>query len=301
MSTYSQSSQTKRSYVVAGGVGGAEFPSAALGNYIVRALLKRDLEVKVLVRDQSAGSEAAKDLERAGAKLVPVDYTQKETLDKALVGVDVVVCAINPAAADAQLALAEACKRADIQLFLPAEYGPNTDYLVPEDPVWKKKLFREHLKTMGLPSYAVYPGLFAEWASPFLLGLEPGKEEANIVGDGNQIISFTSLNDVADFIAESTSTLPLSKLQDVAVGITGSHRTWNQLAEFVRQKQPELKVVHTPVDEVRASYDAKFDMLLWIKLYMADGKAISEGVDVGTVYGSDLLPSWKPKPVEDFL
>jgi hypothetical protein len=94
-----------------------------------------------------------------------------------------------------------------LYLGLVSEYGPNSleiDEQV-DFPVWGKMAFRQYLESIGLPYYAIFCGLFAEWAEGFILGPEPEKNEARIVGKGDKKISFTALGDVADFIAVTTT------------------------------------------------------------------------------------------------
>jgi hypothetical protein len=52
----SSSNQTFKSFAVAGGVGGGSPFSASLGNAIVKALLSRGLDVKVLARGESVSA-----------------------------------------------------------------------------------------------------------------------------------------------------------------------------------------------------------------------------------------------------
>jgi nucleoside-diphosphate-sugar epimerase len=110
----------QRVFAVAGGVGGGEFPSASLGNYVVKALLAKGNEVRVLARSHSLESPAAKDLVETGAKVIAVDYGSQLDLDEALKGVHIVVSALNPSAVQAQHALADASKRCGVELLLPA-------------------------------------------------------------------------------------------------------------------------------------------------------------------------------------
>jgi len=110
----------QRVFAVAGGVGGGEFPSASLGNYVAKALLAKGHEIRVLARSHSLDSPAAKDLNENGAKVIAVDYGSQLDLDEALKGVHVVVSALNPSAVQAQHALADASKRCGVELLLPA-------------------------------------------------------------------------------------------------------------------------------------------------------------------------------------
>jgi hypothetical protein len=119
MSTQESASE-QRVFAVAGGVGGGEFPSASLGNYVVKALLAKGNEVRVLARSHSLDSPAAKHLAANGAKVIAVDYGSQSDLDEALKGVHVVVSALNPSAVQAQHELADASKRCGVELLLPA-------------------------------------------------------------------------------------------------------------------------------------------------------------------------------------
>lgn len=110
----------QRVFAVAGGVGGGEFPSASLGNYVGKALLAKGHEVRVLARSHSLDSPASKDLTETGAKVIAVDYASQSDLDEALKGVHIVVSALNPSAVQAQHALADASKRCGVELLLPA-------------------------------------------------------------------------------------------------------------------------------------------------------------------------------------
>ncbi|KAG7531994.1 hypothetical protein FFLO_03933 [Filobasidium floriforme] len=302
MSTQGIASE-QRVFAVAGGVGGGEFPSASLGNYVVKALLAKGNEVRVLARSHSLESPAAKDLVETGARVIAVDYGSQSDLDEALKGVHVVVSALNPSAVQAQHALADASKRCGVELLLPAEYGPNSleiDEQV-DFPVWAKMAFRQYLESIGFPYYAIFCGLFAEWAEGFILGAEPEKNEARIVGKGDKKISFTALGDVAEFIAATTTTLPISKLSNTCVGISGSDRTWNEIAEFLQKKRPELKVIHEPVADTEAEFAETKNTLLWIKLHMDKGLGTGEGLQGLTTKSRELYPEWKPRSVEEFL
>jgi hypothetical protein len=84
-------------------------------------------------------------------------------------------------------------------------------------PVWGKMAYRQYLESIGLPYYAVFCGLFAEWAEGFILGAEPEKNEARIVGKGDKKISFTALGDVAEFIAVTTTSESRSSLRQAFI------------------------------------------------------------------------------------
>jgi uncharacterized protein YbjT (DUF2867 family) len=65
-------------------------------------------------------SPAAKELSSLGAIIAEVDYEKPATLVKALEGVDVVISTLAVSGFNAQVPLAEAAKKAGVQLFVPS-------------------------------------------------------------------------------------------------------------------------------------------------------------------------------------
>ena len=59
--------------------------------------------------------------------MIAVDYSNKESIKKALTGVDVVICTIPLAALDVQSGIAEAAKEVGVKLFVPSEFGVPTE------------------------------------------------------------------------------------------------------------------------------------------------------------------------------
>jgi len=86
------------------------------------------------------------------------------------------------------------------------EYGFNTDEVLPEDHFYMigKKGFRDHLKSIDLPYFAVFTGAFAEFV-PLMFANASSNNELEIIGEGDVQSSFTAIADVAAFVAESTS------------------------------------------------------------------------------------------------
>lgn len=104
-----------------------------------------------------------------------------------------------------------------------------------------------------------------------------------------------------DTFPVSLAALPISKLSNVCVGIAGSDRTWNEIAEFLQKKRPELKVIHESVADTEAEFAETKNTLLWIKLHMNKGLGTGEGLQGMTTKSRELYPEWKPRSVEEFL
>ena len=89
-----------------------------------------------------------------GAKLITVDYSNKESIKKALAGVDVVISTLAGAALNLQPGIAEAAKEAGVKLFVPSEFGGQTEGAT-EGLYGAKARIQERLKAISIP-YAIF-------------------------------------------------------------------------------------------------------------------------------------------------
>ncbi len=96
------------------------------------------------------------------AKLIPVDYSNKESIKKALAGVDVIISTVAQTALDLQPGIAEAAKEVGVKLFVPSEFGGPTAGKL-DGPVLKKVHTQEQLKAIGIPYVLFYTGPFADY------------------------------------------------------------------------------------------------------------------------------------------
>ena len=102
------------------------------------------------------------------AKVIQVDYSNNESIKHALTGVEVVISTISgtPEALDVQKKIAAAAKEADVKLFVPSEFGGNTEGET-EGMFGAKANIQGQLKELGIPYATFYTGPFADyiWAS----------------------------------------------------------------------------------------------------------------------------------------
>jgi uncharacterized protein YbjT (DUF2867 family) len=94
--------------------------------------------------------------------LVTVDYSNKESIKKALTGVDVVISTLPGTALDVQPGIAEAAKEAGVKLFVPSEFGGPTEGAT-EGLFGSKANIQERLKAIGIPYALFYTGPFADF------------------------------------------------------------------------------------------------------------------------------------------
>ena len=112
------------------------------------------------------------------AKVIQVDYSNNESIKHALTGVEVVISTISgtPEALDVQKKIAAAAKEADVKLFVPSEFGGNTEGET-EGMFGAKANIQGQLKELGIPYATFYTGPFADyiWASYVLSCFWPSR------------------------------------------------------------------------------------------------------------------------------
>jgi uncharacterized protein YbjT (DUF2867 family) len=96
------------------------------------------------------------------AKVVPVDYSSKESIRNALTGVDVVICTISAEALDLQGKIAEAAKEAGVRLFVPSEFGGVSEGET-QGMFGQKATIQSQLRALDIPYAFFYTGPFADY------------------------------------------------------------------------------------------------------------------------------------------
>ena len=180
------------------------------------------------------------------AKVVAVDYSNKESIKRALTGVDVVICTIPLTALDLQPSIAAAAKEAGVKLFVPSEFG-NTSEGETEGMFGKKAAVQTQLKAVDIPCNIFYTGPFADilW-SPYVfprrfgrpvrraqytiylrarfLDLDVTSGKVTIAGDGNKQISFNTRGDTARYVSYVLTHLPAEQLKNHTFTIAGDNK-----------------------------------------------------------------------------
>jgi uncharacterized protein YbjT (DUF2867 family) len=94
--------------------------------------------------------------------VIPVDYSNKQSVKDALAGVDVVICTIASAALGAQAGIAQAAKEAGVKLFVPSEFGGITAGAT--DGIFGQKAsVHDQLKALSLPYALFYTGNYSDF------------------------------------------------------------------------------------------------------------------------------------------
>ena len=95
--------------------------------------------------------------------MIQVDYSNEASIKYALTGMDVVISTVPIPALDVQEKIATAAKEVDVKLFVPSEYGGETEGMT-EGVAGAKANIQGTLKALGMPYAAFYTGTWADFA-----------------------------------------------------------------------------------------------------------------------------------------
>ena len=135
----------------------------------VVVLTRQVLSTMALIMDYTAGMlttdkllQGSKTTIEGDAKVIPVDYSDKESIKGALAGIDVVISTISTVALGLQPGIAEAAKEAGVELFIPSEFAGPTEGAT-EGQYGEKAGIQDQLKAVGIPYALFYTGAFADF------------------------------------------------------------------------------------------------------------------------------------------
>ncbi|KAI0250536.1 NAD-P-binding protein [Lactifluus subvellereus] len=268
--------------------------AGTLGGFMVRQFLKEKAagtvnEVVVLTR------QGSKTTIEGDAKVVPVDYSSKESIRNALTGVDVIICTISGEALSLQGKIAEAGKEAGVKLFVPSEFGGVTEGET-QGLFGDKATIQSQLMALDIPYAFFYTGPFADFVWASFLGLDVTSGKVSVAGDGNKQISFTSRTDIARYLSYVLTQLPAEQLKNRSFTINGDVKSFNEIFQAYEAKTgKKLQVTYIPVSvfEERMATNPH-DLPAVLQKFWA-----TEGPFQRT--DNDLYPNWNPSPVLDNL
>ncbi|MDO1450973.1 NmrA family NAD(P)-binding protein [Rhodocytophaga aerolata] len=176
-----------------------------LGSRIASSLLERGAQVRALVRTGST-SEKVGDLQRVGASVVEVDFTNAVALAKACQGAACVVSALSglrEVIVDAQTALLNAAVEAGVPRFIPSDFA--IDFTkVPQGTnrnLDLRREFQQRLDKAPIAATSVLNGMFTDLLTgqaPVILS--PVKRVV-YWENADQPLDFTTIDDTAAFTA----------------------------------------------------------------------------------------------------
>lgn len=284
-----------------------------VGNQIAQSLLRRNVNVRLLIRPQSVDNSILKPLIQYGATIAKGDVLDTESLKPAVEDVDIIMSALRgnrKLIVDGQVNLAQAAKEAGVQRLFPSTFSSELFYIdTGDDNIVNNKLLAmrreaaDAIKTTGLPATHVMNGTFMNSMinfpplSPFRL--REGTFE--YWGDGQQMASYTTLHDAVAYAVEAAlSSKPPTQLR--VAGDTLSLKEMKSTYERVTgQKLTERHVgsiddLRDKISQLKADAESPMDYVFHQICY-----SIAIGGEKLKPLDNGLYPSLNPKTFEDFL
>ncbi|KAL3671314.1 hypothetical protein V7S43_003245 [Phytophthora oleae] len=274
---------TKFAVVGAGGV----------GSTVVTGLLKAQATVTILTRDDTKAE--LQPLKEQGATLKKVDYEDEASVKTALIGSEVVVCAIDPQHHASQFLIARAAKAADIQLFVPTEFGFRDE----DGPNVTKQQVRDMLKELDLPFALFHSGLWSDYL-PYFFGYNIEEAVFSVVGEGYAKLSIVTRADFSRFIAHALATAPKSSLQWARLSIETGRASPKEIAAHLEDKWgKKLQIKTVDYEETKKGYGV--NPVAYIQTRIADGSCVPGTEEEVKDTIAKFFPNWNPSPWKEII
>lgn len=280
--------------------------TGTLGGLIIDSLLRRDVQVRALVRPgNTEGRERLE--ERPGVRVVQGTVSDSiDTLTRALRGVDILVSAIqgdSEVLVEGQANLARAAERAGVPRWIPSDFSYDLYKIDDGDNAFsdiRRKAATAYDELRVRPT-SVLPGAFLDSvAQPYFEVVDWDNGTFTYWGDGEQPIDFTSYADTAEFTAEAA----LDPQAGRFVRVAGQVLTWLELHRALEnasgrklelRRLGDLDDLEAEIERRKASATGVFDYLAkQYFLVMSNGKAKLEPLD------NHRYPGVAPTSAEEF-
>ncbi|RYG05802.1 MAG: NmrA family protein [Chitinophagaceae bacterium] len=184
--------------VVAGATGN-------LGGKIVKALLTKDVEVRAIVRLETAVKKI-KDLEQKGVKVFPVDTSNSSEISKHCIGAHCLVSALaglKETVIGTQKVFLDAAVEANVQRFIPSDYSSDFTNLKEGQNrnLDFRRAFHKYLDKAPIKATTIFNGPFMDLLTTDMPLILFKQKRILCWGNANQILEFTTKDNVAEFTA----------------------------------------------------------------------------------------------------
>ena len=184
--------------VVAGATGN-------LGGKITKALLTKDVEVRAIVRLET-DIKKIKDLEQKGVKVFPVDTSNQSEISKHCIGAHCLVstlAGLKETVIDTQKIFLDAAFQANVQKFIPSDYSIDFTNLKEgqnRNLDFRRK-FHEYIDKTPIKATTIFNGPFMDLLTTDMPLILFKQKKILCWGNTNQILEFTTTDNVAEFTA----------------------------------------------------------------------------------------------------
>ncbi|MDJ1473296.1 NmrA family NAD(P)-binding protein [Xanthocytophaga flava] len=178
-----------------------------LGNRIVRELLKRDVEVRTIIRT-STDPQKMNTLKQMGATVQEVDLANVDAIAKASAGGSCIVSALaglGDVIVDLQKRIIDGAIQAGVPRFIPSDFCTDYTDLVPGENrnFDLRREFRMYLDSKPIQATSIFNGAFADILQYNTPILNLKEKSIGYWGDkADWKLDFTTMDDTAAFTAE---------------------------------------------------------------------------------------------------
>ncbi len=252
-----------------------------LGPHIVKALVKNSYRVSALMRSTSiADISKTQPLTDQGVQLLEGSFEDHDSLRRACRNKDVVISCVGGDQILNQIYLARAAKDADVERFVPSEFG--IDPYVAErgscDLYDAKAAVQEQIKETGIGFTPIYTNGFMEfWATGLgELGAPSPPNRVKVFGDGHMSAYMTALSDIGQYTATIVGD-PQTINKELLISTTSATQNemislWEDISgktiekEFISSDQlDEIINSSTSPDSMLTKIFAQLHRSVWIK------------------------------------
>ena len=292
----------KKIIVVAGATGN-------LGGRIVTALLAKGAEVRAIVRLETDINKI-KELEQRGVSVFQVDTNNKSKISKHCLGAHCLVSALaglQETIIDTQKIFVDAAVEAGVRRFIPSDYSSDFTNLKEGQNrnLDLRREFHHYLEKIPIEVTTIFNGPFMNLLTTDMPLILFKQKRILCWGNPNQIIEFTTTENVAEFTAE----VAIEDSTPRYLRIAGDRLSCNDFVKLLTEltaknykilKPGGIYLLNTIIKVMKTFAPAKNELYpVWQGMqYMRD---MMEGRIIFQKYENDRYSTIKWTTVKDFL
>lgn len=178
-----------------------------LGSKIIHALLTKGANVVAIVRLETDKKKILA-LEEKGVKVWPVDMHHQSEIARHCVGAHGVVSALaglQETIIDTQKIVLDAAVEAQVKRFIPSDYSSDFTNLVEGQNrnLDMRRAFHKYLDSQPIQATTIFNGPFMDLLTTDMPLILLKQKRILCWGNPNQLIEFTTTNNIAEFTAEA--------------------------------------------------------------------------------------------------
>jgi uncharacterized protein YbjT (DUF2867 family) len=292
----------KKIIVIAGATGN-------LGGKIVDALLAKDAEVRAIVRLQT-DSKKIEALQKKGVHVFQVDTNSKSEISKHCEGADCMVSALagnRETILETQRIFLDAAIEANVKRFIPSDFSIDFTNLVEgkNRNLDLRREFHRHLENAPIKATTIFNGPFMDLLTTDMPLILFKQKWILCWGNPNQILEFTTTQNVAEFTAAAAMDENTPRYLRIAADRLTCNDFVKLLTELTTKKYKIFKpggisLLNFLINVTRFFAPAKNELYpAWQGMqYMRD---MMEGTTIFQKYDNDRYLNIKWTTVKEFL